>query len=344
MTPRAVASTAAAAACAAALLVAVLLASAPMEEASPEDPSAPIPEQAAATPEGSAGDGAGTAASESDELEAPALAEPATEPPDPGPVPEYHGIDQADLDRAVSSSVRVHGRVETSDEDGDSAREGSGFAVSTRSPSTGAPRWGDLIATSAHLIADMAEPLIDLADGRKQLPSRLLACDTADDLAVLSVAGTGLEPLPLRTADIPEGEVGVLLAWEHEDGSQPAPAPAPFRISRPVRVLTDSADGLERVERRSWLLAARIESGYSGAALVTDVSGRLEVAGVVWGLSRRDGSDAVYATRADELAELLESIEAQPTREYPEADPAAAPGRRCSSPEPAPARQAVRPR
>ena len=113
--------------------------------------------------------------------------------PIPGPFPRTTASARADLNSAVGSSVRVHGRVSASDDDGDAAREGSGFAVSTEGLDVGARGAGDLIATSAHLIADMAEPLIDLADGRRRLPGRLLACDTAGDLAVLSVAGAGLE-------------------------------------------------------------------------------------------------------------------------------------------------------
>ena len=105
---------------------------------------------------------------------------PLDDPPDPGPVPDGHGLSEADLAAAVASSVRVaaptcRGIV----------REGSGFGVGD----------GDLVVTIAHLMVGMEEPEVELADGRK-LAAVTVAFDPANDLAVLRVPGAACAPCP----------------------------------------------------------------------------------------------------------------------------------------------------
>ena len=247
--------------------------------------AAPSAERLETAPSASAESGAKTAVER----------KPLTSPPDPGPLPDDHGLGAEDLASVVGSSVRVYGWADDSAEESHgTAREGSGFAIGD----------GDLIATSAHLITGVADPLVDLADGRKRLPGVVVAIDRVNDIAVLRVDDANLDPLPVG-GDVSDGTVGVVLAWTRQAGSEPEPSPSPFRINRPVTVRTDIVAGSRRVERRSWLFAGRIDSGHSGAALVTRVSGQLEVVGIVWGLSRREGVHAGYATRADELETLL---------------------------------------
>ncbi len=222
---------------------------------------------------------------------------PLSDPPDPGPAPEDHGFAPAELSAAVQSSVRVSGAACRG-----IVREGSGFAVHD----------GDLIATIAHLMVGMAEPTVELADGRK-LPAVPVAIDAVNDLAVLRVPDAGLAPLPLTEA-VPDGTVGAVLAWEEEA----APDPTPFRIDRPVTVRTDAVVGDERIERPSWLLAADVEVGDSGAALVAAVGGRRVALGVVWSTSRRGDVAVAYATRAGALKELLDSSDLKKPAEVPE--------------------------
>ncbi|MYG99785.1 MAG: serine protease [Acidimicrobiaceae bacterium] len=221
---------------------------------------------------------------------------PLDDPPDPGPVPDDHGLSSADLAAAVESSVRVYGPACRG-----IVREGSGFAVVD----------GDLVVTIAHLMIGMHEPTVELHDGR-ELGAMLVAFDAVNDLAVLRVSGAGLRPLPLSEA-VPDGTVGAVLAWEAEA----SPDPTPFRIDRPVTVRTDIVNGDERIERQSWLLAAQTEVGDSGAALVTGVDGRITAVGVAWGASRRGGGGVAYATRAGPLAGLLASSDLEQPAEVP---------------------------
>ena len=211
---------------------------------------------------------------------------PLDDPPDPGPVPNDHGLSEADLAAAVASSVRVaapacRGIV----------REGSGFGVGD----------GDLVVTIAHLMVGMEAPEVELADGRK-LAAVTVAFDPVNDLAVLWVPGAGLRPLPLSEA-APDGTLGAVLAWEEEG----MPDPTPFRVDRPVTVRTEPVGGGETIERPSWLLAADTEVGDSGAALVADLDGRITAIGVAWGASRRGGGGVAYATRAGAVERLIDS-------------------------------------
>ena len=221
---------------------------------------------------------------------------PLADPPDPGPVPDDHGLSEADLAAATASSVRVAGPACRG-----ILREGSGFGVGD----------GDLVVTIAHLMVGMNEPTVELTDGRK-LEAVLVAFDLANDLAVLRVPGAGLPPLPLSEA-APDGTRGAVLAWEAEG----APDPTPFRIDRPVTVRTEPVGGGERIERPSWLLAAETEVGDSGAALVAELDGRLNAVGVAWGASRRGGGGVAYATRSGALQELLASSDLDQPVEVP---------------------------
>ena len=89
--------------------------------------------------------------------------------------------------------------------------------------------------------------------------------------------------------------IGALIGWDDE------PDPTPYRIDRPVIVRIDAVGGDERVERRSWLVAADIEKGDSGAALV-DHEGI--VVGIAYATSTK-GLDSGYAVRASELEDLI---------------------------------------
>ena len=231
------------------------------------------PDRADATP-----DGGGTLPDASPD-EAPDRA-PLDNPPDPGPPPDHDGL--SDELRAALARSTFHvggiacGRVS----------EGSGFAVAA-----------DLVATTAHTVVGLDEISLSGADGLSATAVPV-AFDAINDLALLEVRSAVFEPLPL--GDAPDGTVGALLGWDDESTFDPTP----YRIDRPITVRIEAVatgDQAERVERRSWLLAAEVEPGDSGAALV-DAEG--QVVGIVYAATRR-GSAVGYATRAEALAELI---------------------------------------
>jgi len=202
---------------------------------------------------------------------------PLSNPPNPGPPPQSDGLDAVMRSRIVDSTVWVSGLACGRD------REGSGFAV--------AP---DLVATAAHVIANTDKLTVTLTDGRI-LPAFPVLFDTIDDLAILRVANAGMVPLPL--GDATDGTIGTLVGWE----SDPRPDPTPFRIDRPVTVRILEVGGTDTVDRPSWLLAAQVEAGDSGAALV-DSSG--VAVGIAYATTKRHAGVA-YAVRASTLAEKM---------------------------------------
>ncbi len=203
---------------------------------------------------------------------------PLASPPDPGPAPESDGLSDALRDELAQSTVRINSIA-----CGRSA-EGSGFAVAD-----------DLIATNAHVVLGVMEPTIEFLDG-SSTDGTVVAFDAVNDLALIRLDTSDLVPLELGTA--PDGTIGAVFGWE----TGPTVEPTPFRVDRPVSVRIETVGTDERILRPSWLLAADIESGDSGAALI-DSDG--VVVGIAYATTTR-GSSVGYAVRADALADLLE--------------------------------------
>lgn len=195
-----------------------------------------------------------------------------------GAIPEDHGLTDERVAAVLPSTVAVNGVA-----CGRLAR-GSGFAVSE-----------NLIVTNAHVIVGIDDIRVHTHDGRT-LQARAVAFDPDADLAILEASGAELEPLSLAP-DAEEGTTGLLAGWSPDL----EPEPSPFRVERAVTVRIETVGGTDRVERRSWLLAAEIEVGDSGAALV-DLDG--EVIGVAFATST-EGADTGYAVRASEVSTLL---------------------------------------
>ncbi len=202
---------------------------------------------------------------------------PLSDPPNPGQPPSSDGLETDVRDRAVASTVWVNGLA------CGIGKEGSGFAVGP-----------ELIATAAHVVEGIDGVHVTLVDGRR-IDATVVAFDTVNDLALLRTKDAGLTPLPL--GDAPDGTVGALIGWEHD----PSPDPSPFRIDRPIIVQIAEVGGTTVVDRPSWLLAANVEAGDSGAALI-DASGI--VVGVAYATTTRN-TGVAYATRALELVDLI---------------------------------------
>lgn len=204
--------------------------------------------------------------------------EPLGSPPDPGPVPDDHGLSDSLVAETLASTVAVSGVA--------CGRHGngSGFAIAS-----------DLVVTGAHVIMGLDPIEVRTFDGR-ELTGSAVAFDPEADLAIIEVDGADLAPLPLAL-EVADDTVGMLVGWH--DGAEPDPKP--FRIDRPVAVRIEAVGTTERVERPSWLLAADVERGDSGGALV---DGAGEVVGVAYASSRQ-GPGVGYAVRASEVDALV---------------------------------------
>ena len=152
--------------------------------------------------------------------------------------------------RVIDSTVRVSGqacgRVLT----------GSGFAVGD-----------ETIVTNAHVLAGVDRPSVTRPDGRR-LSATVLAFDSNRDLAVLDVPGLDQSPLPVGTAEI--GSDGAVFG---HPGGQEEVEVSPARIETALSALGRDLYGETTIRRDIYILAAQLEPGDSGGALV-DVDGR----------------------------------------------------------------------
>ena len=201
-----------------------------------------------------------------------------TVPTGPGPVPADHGLSDTMLERVLASTVGVAGVA------CGRLASGSGFALTE-----------ELLVTNAHVILGIDEIRVHTFDGR-ELVGTPVAFDPDNDLAILEAPGADLAPLPL-TDNAPEGSTGVVVGWE----TGPFADPTPYRVDRRVTVRIERVGGEERVERPAWLVAAEIDVGDSGAALI-DRTG--EVIGVAFATST-EGEGVGYAVRSSAIDDLV---------------------------------------
>ncbi len=207
----------------------------------------------------------------------PTTRPPLEDPPNPGPAPVSHGLPKADIDRVAASTVRVFGIA------CGRATEGSGFAIAD-----------DVIVTNAHVLLGVNEPKIEVGSGAR-LDANVVAFDAHNDLALLRVEGLQFEPLTL--GDAADGTIGGVFGWEQG----PQLDVTPFRVDRPVTVRIEAVGRDDRVERPSYLLAADIESGDSGAALI---DGAGTVIGIAYMSTTRNASVG-YALRTAPVEDLV---------------------------------------
>lgn len=198
---------------------------------------------------------------------------------DTSPPPRRHSLSTDVVRRVTASTVRVEGDTCLLD------RVGSGFAVDD-----------DLVVTNAHVVAGQAKPSVVRPDGRR-LPAVVAVYDAERDLALLRVSGLGQRPLPL--GDAREGAPAAVFGHpEGRDDLEISPASIRQELVATVR------DGalVEPVRRSVLVLAADLEPGDSGGALVTSEG---EVAGVAFAISRARAGVA-FAVTVDELRPLLD--------------------------------------
>jgi S1-C subfamily serine protease len=164
----------------------------------------------------------------------------------------------AALRTAAQSVVRITGNAYACGQ----SQSGSGFVVTN-----------ERIVTNAHVVAGVANPVVDLPGGGA-LRSTVVYFDPVGDLAVLEVPGLSLRPLPLTTTQ-PLGTHAV------SDGY---PFGGPF-VSLPVGVSDVSTINVQDIygsssaPRQVYTLAANVQEGDSGGPLLTTGG---QVAGIIF--------------------------------------------------------------
>jgi S1-C subfamily serine protease len=162
------------------------------------------------------------------------------------------------LNNAAISVVRITGNAYACGQ----SQSGSGFVISA-----------DRVMTNAHVVAGVANPVVDVRNG-PALQSTVVYFDPTGDLAVLSVPGLSVKPLPL----------GPTVAEGTDAVSDGYPFGGPF-VSLQVGVDQVGTLNVQNIyntgssPREIYSLAANVQEGDSGGPLLT-TSG--VVAGVIF--------------------------------------------------------------
>ena len=198
--------------------------------------------------------------------------------PSAGPPPGAVAIPAGVRDRVAASTVKISGTA------CGRILSGSGFAPAA-----------DTIVTNAHVVAGVDRPSVLRTDGRR-LQATVVVFDPNRDLAVLRVPGLGRPALPVGDADT--GDEGAV--YGHPQG-QDALAIIPARVENIVNAQGLDLYGDRAIRREVLILAAALEPGDSGGALV-DTGGN--VVGVAFAVAP-DRPSTSYALSSDELRAVL---------------------------------------
>jgi S1-C subfamily serine protease len=199
--------------------------------------------------------------------------------PDAGPPPEDVALPAAVRTRVAASTVRVTGTA------CGRLLSGSGFSPAT-----------DIIVTNAHVVAGVDRPNVTRTDGRR-MAATVVVFDPDRDLAVLRVSGLGQAPLPVG-----DGETGEDGAVFGHPGGQDELEVSPARIESTVNARGLDLYGSRQIRREVHVLAAALEPGDSGGALV-DAAGT--VTGVAFAVAP-DRPATAYALSSGELRAVLD--------------------------------------
>ncbi|WP_150307774.1 MarP family serine protease [Planctomonas psychrotolerans] len=209
-----------------------------------------------------------------------------------GPNPEIPEFDTGGpaLAAAAESVVRITGNAYACGRN----QSGTGFVI--------AP---DRIATNAHVVAGVSEPVVEVPGGSTTV-GRVVYFDPVDDLAVLAVDGLAAPAIPLA-GTLAAGSRAVTLGY---------PYGGPFD-SGPAEVISVGELGIpdiygdSPVPRLVYTLAADVAQGESGGPLLTETG---EVVGVIFARAT-DTENVGYALAmeevrpvADQAAALTEAV------------------------------------
>ncbi|GAB3407846.1 MarP family serine protease [Schumannella luteola] len=186
--------------------------------------------------------------------------------------PTLQGTDA--LGRASASVVRINGTAYACGQN----QSGSGFVVAR-----------DRIVTNAHVVAGVAEPVVDTRAGQV-VTAKVVYFDPKADLAVL--ATSGLAATPLKLSD--PLDVGAQGAVDGYPYGGPYTSGGAQVLARSTELVADIYND-SRNPREIYTLAAVVEPGNSGGPLLT-TDGR--VAGVVFAESATDDQLGYASTDA----------------------------------------------
>jgi S1-C subfamily serine protease len=198
--------------------------------------------------------------------------------PDLGAPPPESGLSQEVQDAAALSTVKVEAAA------CGHLQDGSGVVLGP-----------DLVVTNAHVVAGSDEIVVERHPDGQIVTAEVVAFDPSADLAVLSVPGLERPALPMSDAQV--GSIGAVFG--HPGGGDLQPSP--YEVGEEVTATGRDIYGDGRTERQVLFLAAELEPGDSGAALV-DSGG--SVAGIAFAIAP-DQPSVAYALTVEEVQDVL---------------------------------------
>ncbi|GAA2747699.1 MarP family serine protease [Terrabacter aerolatus] len=194
---------------------------------------------------------------------------------------------------AQSQAIRAAGRsvvkVTTQSQSCQRGQEGTGWVLSP-----------GRIVTNAHVVAGADE--VRVQGGDQTLRARVVVFDPRRDLAVLSVPGLLLPPLPLG-GELKRGDSAAVPGYPLDGPYQVVPA----RVRAQLDARGLDIYGRERVVREIYSLAAKVRPGNSGGPLL-DTNG--QVVGVIFAKSLEDDATGYALTLAEAKPVLDEAASA----------------------------------
>lgn len=162
--------------------------------------------------------------------------------------------------------------------------EGSGFVIT-----------GNMVATNAHVVAGVASPKVQDANGTHS--TRVVWFDKDVDLAVLQVNGLAGKPLTLQGTDVANGTPGAVLGYPGGGDFTAQPATVTDRFTAVGRDIY----GQGRTARDVYSLQAKVIPGNSGGPLI-DSNGT--VIGVIFATSTQYNNVGYALTGSQVFSEL----------------------------------------
>ncbi|GAC1339257.1 MAG: acid resistance serine protease MarP [Candidatus Dormibacteria bacterium] len=172
-----------------------------------------------------------------------------------------------------------------------------GCGVGQVEAGSGWPIAVDYLVTNAHVVAGGSQVTVDVPGG-DALPATVVLYDPNADVAVLHVAGLGLQPLPTASGDPARGTLGAVIGYPGGAREQTV-VPAAVNGSETARGY--NIYNSQTVDRRIAVLHAVVRPGNSGGPVV-DLQG--QVIGLVFAASTNDQGEGYALTIPQVRADL----------------------------------------
>lgn len=196
--------------------------------------------------------------------------------------PEVSAPNEGGTDAAVTAARNSVVRITGNAPGCGGSVSGSGFVV--------AP---ERVLTNAHVVAGVANPVVEIHIGGEALKATVVSMDINQDIAVLAVPGLGSAPLGVATELAKTGDEAVVAGFPNGGLFHAVPA----RIRAQLNLHAQDIYGSGDVERSVYSLRGSVKPGDSGGPLLTPQG---LVLGMVFGADAQN--DTGYALSNESIS------------------------------------------